>query len=1035
MVQYTYNINGIPQSNISSVEHLLQQDANLINQYQINNLFKQDKHYIELHIADLAGTPLTEDLVYGHYKILGDSGAAGKEGASVLYINVLEDIKTYGYETGDIQLTYHLLNDVFSTSTEKSMFFIQEISTDRLELKLNTTTLTEESLKAFVNNIKSSNSSVDYLDNYRLNFQDNTFPLVLNIDTFTEDTGTSVIVKLYQPLSPKYTEKSILNIVEIVADSVSYEITTSVTQEELPQNYISPANFNLAVTDEQVVPTEYLSYNSLLSFPVDNTNSKLYSSVAEKSVELSIDYADYSQFINFSSLYERLSNFEYKLTLINQYSSSISILDNTQQSTQQVTGSRSYYEDLIKGLLSNFDHYERHLYYSSGSTAWPKSNAVAPYINKPTTDPESVTWFTQALQNATLYDASNYNNLTNTIPSYLQEDPNNENYLLFINMIGQHFDNLWIYAEHLTDKYDADNRLDFGVSKDLVKDVLVNFGINIYTSKKSIEDLFNSLITQTASNEGEIINHYITGSVRDTNIPVAKTSYDDYQKEVYKRIYHNLPLLLKSKGTERGLRALINCFGIPSDVLKVKLYGGLKVDGDSILSDAVYVTSSLQKIRLDNEGVTLPEDTLSSLVRTHKPGKDYTDDLHVIEVGFSPTDDVNTFIESELPSNFDLDDYLGDPRNLYNNSYQLLDASGNNITSLQEYSEAILNNLSTYNVKDYVRLLKFFDNAIFKMIKDFVPARATVNTGIIIKPHILDRSKIKFTQADVTFHHYSASIETSYTTGSHGYTFGGRDQYITDYTEYLQTPLGLAAKEYHTHSVAQFDGEFSQSFIDITDGEINKNNLIKYNTYSSTSSLVTLIETFPTGVFCNVNTLNRIVYVRSKSTDGRIRNLISDFSVGIGNDNVKYYEVTGETPTTPNIYITNYEYNIAGGYATYKLHVENSAFIGYFNILGERSTTTKAASLDFTIQNDIYGPFHVTIPGNQSSVRVSYLVNIPVGVYDCFSEANGAPTQAGATIDTQGFISYGYSNVYEEGVAFSAVEYSDTTQSGEVSIP
>ena len=31
---------------------------------------------------------------------------------------------------------------------------------------------------------------------------------------------------------------------------------------------------------------------------------------------------------------------------------------------------------------------------------------------------------------------------------------------------------------------------------------------------------------------------------------------------------------MKSKGTERGLRALINCFGIPSDVLQVRVFGG-----------------------------------------------------------------------------------------------------------------------------------------------------------------------------------------------------------------------------------------------------------------------------------------------------------------------------------------------------------------------------------------------------------------------------------------------------------------------------
>ena len=41
-------------------------------------------------------------------------------------------------------------------------------------------------------------------------------------------------------------------------------------------------------------------------------------------------------------------------------------------------------------------------------------------------------------------------------------------------MIGQHFDTLWLYAQSITDKYDADNRLDFGISKDLVEE-FINF--------------------------------------------------------------------------------------------------------------------------------------------------------------------------------------------------------------------------------------------------------------------------------------------------------------------------------------------------------------------------------------------------------------------------------------------------------------------------------------------------------------------------------------------------------------------------------
>ena len=1014
-VKRIYNVEENINFTLPAVENFSQNDRELLDVFTLNSFFDNNKHKVELHIYDFTQTLVSSINNYRNYKIAQETSSAGKPGASLLTIDPILDIEEL-YDFGvDTRLVYNFLNNVFSTNTDDITFYIEDISPDRTEVKLNTVNLPEEQIKLRAAEIKTLLDSQSYFSNLHLNFSQNIFSVILNLDIFEENGVPKVILKLYEPLPAVADFKSIVTIDEIVADSYTVDVSVTIETEPEPPISLKAPNFNLEAVDNSTIPTEYLDYDKLLSYPVNNTNNEIFSTINTQEISINVDYSDYKSFIFFSSAEERLLNFKYKLDLITYYNNIIEDLTTAGSSTTS-------YENLIKGIIGNFDHYEKYLYFESGSDAWPKTNSVRPFSND--ISPTTSSWFSSKLENSILYDNTNVNTLIESVPVYLREDDSNENYLTFIHMIGQHFDNLWIYAKAVTDKYDRDNRLYKGISKDLVGTVLQNFGVNLYTSGKSVENFYNSIITQEYSNTGEDINYYITGSVSGSSTPVEKLSYDSYSKSIYKRIYHNLPLLLKSKGTERGLRALINCFGIPSDILKIKLYGGVKVDGEIVISDSTFVTSSLGKIRIDNQGTTLPENTLSSLTRTHKTGQEYTKDSHVVEVGFSPVDDIDNYIKDQLTPGFDLDDYLGDPRNLYRTSYDLLLPSGEVKQSMQVFTESLLQDLSKFNLKDYVRLIKFFDNTLFKMIKDFIPARSTANVGVVVKPHVLDRSKIKSTQADVTFHHYTGSIETGNIEGSHGNIFGGRNQYITDYTETIQTPLGLAAKKYHTHSVAQFDGEFSQSLINVTDGEVSRNNTVKYNTYSSTSSLVTLIEDFPTGVYCNVNTLNRVIYIRGTSTDGRIRNLITDFTIGIGNDNVKYYEVTGETPTTPNIYITNYEYNIAGGYATYKLHVENSAFIGYFNILGEKNATTEAASLDFTIQNNIYGPFHIIIPNNQSNVRVSYPVNIPVGVYDCFSDANGAPTQAGATIYTQGLISYGYSNVYEEGVVFSAVEYS-----------
>jgi hypothetical protein len=44
---------------------------------------------------------------------------------------------------------------------------------------------------------------------------------------------------------------------------------------------------------------------------------------------------------------------------------------------------------------------------------------------------------------------------------------------------------------------------------------------------------------------------------------------------MYKRIYHNLPYLLKSKGTVAGLQNITGMFGITSSILNIKEFGGV----------------------------------------------------------------------------------------------------------------------------------------------------------------------------------------------------------------------------------------------------------------------------------------------------------------------------------------------------------------------------------------------------------------------------------------------------------------------------
>jgi hypothetical protein len=117
-------------------------------------------------------------------------------------------------------------------------------------------------------------------------------------------------------------------------------------------------------------------------------------------------------------------------------------------------------------------------------------------------------------------------------------------------------------------------------------------------------------------------------------------------------------------------------------------------------------------------------------------------DVNMLEVAFSPQNEINDDIIDSL-GYFNIGEYIGDPRQVSSSatSYPDLNTLSNNF--FQKYFD-------TYDLTDYVRLIKYFDNSLFKMIKDFVPARTSLTSGVVIKQHILERNKYPQPQVDNT---------------------------------------------------------------------------------------------------------------------------------------------------------------------------------------------------------------------------------------------------------------------------------------------
>jgi len=51
-----------------------------------------------------------------------------------------------------------------------------------------------------------------------------------------------------------------------------------------------------------------------------------------------------------------------------------------------------------------------------------------------------------------------------------------------------------VYFKSVSDKYDTDNRLDFGLSKDLVKDAIESFGVKLFTGNQNTDNVFAQFV-------------------------------------------------------------------------------------------------------------------------------------------------------------------------------------------------------------------------------------------------------------------------------------------------------------------------------------------------------------------------------------------------------------------------------------------------------------------------------------------------------------------------------------------------------------
>ena len=453
---------------------------------------------------------------------------------------------------------------------------------DKGDLEIPRSTAINRLLDGFINQITEQDFNNSKYLTHLTHFGDGDNKIISNWASDTSDGG--LILKLYEPLPPAFQPNQKLWISKLQSQPLIETVTLISTETESVPTLRGP-KFDLEADNG----IGYQIYDNLLaSGSATSTNlvNEYTNTVGIDTTKLSIEYASasvytFDNFIRFGSAEERIKNFWYKLQLIETYQERLSDLTPAQVQvgvletedgyvlitendipieldalviTQQSQVQAQTITDNINSLIRGFDGFEKFLYTSNHDKSYPKTNNVF----DATTTQSAQSWYNSSVNEAYLYDKYNVNYLVNNVPEYLREDTENEEYLLFLDMISQHFDTLWVYINGIANSKKVSHTSLDGIPNTLVSHMLESLG---WDKKRAYDSQY--------------LWEYSLGLNKDGSEKYDR-SLKDANEEIWRRILNNLPYLLKHKGTKRSLKAILASYGIPQSLLTIMEFGGPK---------------------------------------------------------------------------------------------------------------------------------------------------------------------------------------------------------------------------------------------------------------------------------------------------------------------------------------------------------------------------------------------------------------------------------------------------------------------------
>ena len=392
-------------------------DVRLLTSQRIQEDFGQKEDYIEYFIYDAGGNLLNLSYNYKDFKLPNTSFVNTDGFLPIIEIDPVKDLQNVGYSSGEFKVQYNFFNN--KVSNPSAELFLKEISSDRTEIRVGSTILTNSQIESASLALINEYTGSAYFTDYIINFGNNNQALAVNVALNKVESGYEILFKLYNPLPSNITEKSNLWVVKEKINPFVFDVNLDKLIVPPPPPQLKGPNFDINIPNQNNVATSYQSYTGLIN-SVQNISTASYqqllSLITSQSININVDYTDYNNFVFFSSAEQRIKNFFDKVKQIEDYQNNIAKYTVSSSLFPNMINDKNTATASINDIITNFDGYEYYLYFESSSYTWPKSNITLPYILASTAS--AFSWYNTTTGSAIDYDNNNQNNLTYTLPSF-----------------------------------------------------------------------------------------------------------------------------------------------------------------------------------------------------------------------------------------------------------------------------------------------------------------------------------------------------------------------------------------------------------------------------------------------------------------------------------------------------------------------------------------------------------------------------------------------------------------------------------------